>query len=121
MVGDTVSLESKNKRRTQRRTLRVRAKLQTGKPRISVFRSLKHMYAQLIDEQGQKTVMSCSSLDLKKVKGDKKAIAFAIGRELAQKAAAEGITTAIFDRGQFLYHGRVKSLAEGLREGGLKI
>lgn len=116
-----MSLETKIKKRTQRRKLRVRAKLNSTFPRVSVFRSLKHIYAQIIDDRSQKTVMSCSSFDVKDVKGDKKAIAFAIGRELAQKAVSQGINQAVFDRGQFLYHGRIKSLAEGLREGGLNI
>ena len=116
-----MSLEKKIKKGAKRRSLRVRAKLSTELPRVSVFRSLKHMYAQVIDSKAQATVTSCSTLDLKNLKGDKKAIAFAIGRELAQKAVAQGITTAVFDRGSFLYHGRVKSLAEGLREGGLNI
>lgn len=116
-----MSLESKLKKRTKRRALRVRAKLDTTVPKVSVFRSLKHMYAQVIDVQAQKTLVSCSSLDLEKVTGDKKAVAFAVGRELAKKAVAQGITLAVLDRGPFLYHGRVKSLTEGLREGGLNI
>ena len=117
-----MSLEKKISIRTARRALRVRAKLKSSSlPRVSVFRSLKHMYAQIIDDRAQKTLSSCSSLDLKNLEGDKKEVAFAIGRELAQRAIAQGITAAVFDRGSFLYHGRVKSLAEGLREGGLNI
>ncbi len=89
--------------------------------RVSVFRSLRHIYAQVIDDSIGKTLVSCSSLDLENLSGDKKAIAQAIGFELAKRAQNKGITTAVFDRGSFLYHGRVKALAEGLRDGGLKI
>lgn len=105
----------------RRRALRVRAKLTAMVPRASIFRSLNHIYVQIIDDQTQKTLVSFSSLVLQKKKGDKKEIAFAVGKELAQKARAQGIAKVVFDRGQFLYHGRVKSLAEGLREGGLEI
>ncbi|EKE05167.1 MAG: 50S ribosomal protein L18P [uncultured bacterium] len=90
-------------------------------PRVSVFRSLKYIYAQVIDDINSTTLVSCSSLELKNLKGDKKAIANAVGKELAKRAQEKGITTAVFDRGSFLYHGRVKALAEGLREGGLNI
>jgi len=117
-----VSLEKKIKARLGRRKLRVRSRLLlSGLPRISVFRSLNHIYAQIIDDTARKTLASYSSLELKKAVGDKKAIAFAVGKELAQKAASQGISAVVFDRGGFLYHGRVKSLADGLREGGLKI
>lgn len=108
--------------RTKRRALRVRSKLKKSlQPRVSVFRSLKHIYAQLIDDGAHNTVASCSSLELGNVTGDKKAVARAVGSELAKRAKQQGIESAIFDRGQFLYHGRVKELAEGLREGGLKV
>lgn len=117
-----MSLKTNIARRSQRRALRVRSKMKTaGVPRVSVFRSLSNIYAQIIDDSAQKTLASCSSLELKNLKGDKKTIAHGVGLELAKKALEQKITSAIFDRGQFLYHGRVKSLAEGLREGGLKI
>jgi large subunit ribosomal protein L18 len=89
-------------------------------PRISVFRSLKHIYAQLIDDSQHKTLASCSSFDVE-TKGDKKAVARSVGVELAARAKSKGVEQAVLDRGGFLYHGRVKALAEGLREGGLKI
>jgi len=104
-----------------RRAMRVRQRFTHGKLRVSVFRSLTHMYAQVIDDNAQKTVVSCSSLELKDIKGDKKEVAFTVGKELAKRALAQGISTAVFDRGPFLFHGRVKSLADGLKEGGLQI
>jgi large subunit ribosomal protein L18 len=78
------------------------------------------MYAQIIDDVQQVTLVSCSTLDVE-VKGDKKAQAQAVGIELAKRAKSKGIAHAKFDRGHFLYHGRVKALAEGLREGGMEI
>ena len=79
------------------------------------------MYAQLIDDAQQKTLASCSSLELKTLKGTKKEVAHALGKEFAQRALKAGVQTAIFDRGSSLYHGRVRALAEGIREGGLRI
>src|SRR4051794_9091071 len=111
---------NKNVVRAHRRAQRVRTRLKIGElPRVSVFRSLKQIYAQLIDDKQHRTIASCSSLELKSVKGDKKAVAQAVGKELAQRALKNGIEAALFDRGSFLYHGRVAALAEGLREGGL--
>lgn len=111
------------RKRAARRALRVKNSLvnKSCLPRIAVFRSLSHIYAQLIDDIARKTIASCSSLQLKSVSGTKREIALAVGRELAERAKQNGIESAVFDRGSFLYHGRVKSLADGLREGGLKI
>lgn len=114
----------KFKQRKERRACRVKAHLKQGgftRARVSVFRSLKHMYAQVIDDAAGVTLASCSSLELDNLSGDKKAIAQAIGLELAKRAKDKGIVAAVFDRGSFLYHGRVKALAEGLRAGGLEI
>ncbi len=122
-----MSIEKKIAQRTARRKQRVRAKFKASElPRVSVFRSLNNIYAQVIIDQEQMTIASCSSLELTKTKlkdfkGDKKSLAYEVGKELAQRALEKGIKAAIFDRGQFLYHGRVESLAQGLREGGLKI
>lgn len=117
-----MSLQRKLKQQRNRRILRVRSQLKaSGLPRITVFRSLKHMYAQLVDSNGDKTVASCSSLELKDIKGDKKQQAKAIGQELGRRALAQGINQVQFDRGKFLYHGRVQALAEGLREVGLTV
>ncbi len=117
-----MSIERKIKQRTERRALRVKARFhKAGHPRVSVFRSLKHIYAQIIDDMSATTLVSCSSRELTNTVGDKKAQATAVGRQLAERALQHGITIAIFDRGPFLFHGRVKALAEGIKEGGLKI
>jgi len=116
-----VSILRRIKQRAKRRALRVRKKIKAEVPRVSVFRSLSNISAQIIDDNAHATLVSCSSLELKNLKGDKKAVAKQVGQELAKKAQEKGITEAVFDRGRFLYHGRVKALAEGLREGGLKI
>jgi large subunit ribosomal protein L18 len=117
-----VSLKRKKKLIRERRAEGVRSRLKNSanRPRVSVHRSLKHIYAQLIDDNSGKTVASASSL-AQNAQGDKKTIAHAVGLELAKKAKEKGVQEAYFDRGRFLYHGRVKELAEGLREGGLTI
>ena len=116
----------KIQQKRQRRSMRVRNALAAKSihPRVSVFRSHNHIYAQLIDDSMQKTIVSSSSavLDLNKTeKLDKTAMAKSVGLDLARKALQANVNVACFDRGSYLYHGRVKSLAEGLREGGLKI
>lgn len=88
------------------------------KPRLSVFRSNKDIYCQLIDDLNGVTLASSSSKGMK-MAGNKVAIAAEVGKSVAAKAIAAGITTVVFDRGGYLYHGRVKSLADGAREGGL--
>lgn len=106
-----------------RRAHRVRTALGKGeasKPRLSVFRSNTHIYAQLINDEIGKTVASASSHDVKEKKGKKIDIAKAVGLMIAEKGKKAGITKVIFDRGEYKYHGRVKSLAEGAREGGLQ-
>ena len=94
-----------------------------GRPRLSVFRSGKNMYAQIIDDTVGKTVAAASTLDASlkaelKTGADKVA-ASAVGKLVAERALAAGITEVVFDRGAYLYHGRVKALAEAAREGGL--
>ena len=118
-----MSLLKKQKLGKRRRTFRVRNKVKAGGvlPRVSVFRSLKQMYAQLIDDAAGKTVASCSSLELKPVAGNKKKTAHAVGLELAKRAKDKGVVAARFDRGPFQYHGRVEAIAQGLRDGGLKV
>lgn len=117
-----MSFDKKAKLRIERRALRVRKKIKgSNNPRVTVFKSLNHIYAQIIDDAAQQTMVSCSTLELENLTGDKKTVAHAVGVELAKRAKKAGIATAVFDRGQFLYHGRIKSLAEGLREGGLQI
>lgn len=115
-----MSLQKKNKLRKERRAFRVRKSIKaSGLFRVSIFKSLNHIYGQIIDDANHATIVSCSSLELKTVKGDKKVVARAVGLALAKKAVEKGLKEVAFDRGSFLYHGRVKELAEGLREGGL--
>lgn len=111
------------KKRTSRsQKVHHKAKLKSGgKFRVSIFRSLNHIYAQLIDDSLGKTLASSSSVAFQESKGTKKEVAKLVGLDLAKKVQDAGITTACFDRGRFLYHGRVESLAAGLREGGLKV
>lgn len=116
-----MSLLRKIKQRTERRKARVRSKLQSSFPRVSIFRSLKHIYAQVIDDSRSVTLVSCSSLEFPDLKGDKATVARAVGKTLAQRAQEKNITHGVLDRGSYLYHGRVAALAEGLREGGLNI
>lgn len=117
-----MSQERKIKQRTQRRILRVRSKMKSHVPRVTVFRSLKQFYAQIIDDKQERTLLSGSSVGLgKSVKGDKKALAHAVGKELATRALKEGISQVTFDRGAYLFHGRVKAFVDGLIEGGMII
>ena len=92
------------------------------KPRLSVYRSNKEIYAQIIDDVAGKTLAAASSRDkeVKDASGTKSDIAELVGKNLADRAKKAGVETISFDRGGYLYHGRVKSLAEGAREGGLK-
>ncbi len=110
------------------RRLRIRRRIRkvvTGtaqKPRLSVFRSNKEIYAQLIDDINQTTLLSYSSRnkEIEATTGTKSDKSYQVGQGLAKLAAEKGITEVCFDRGGYLYHGRVKQLAEGAREGGLK-
>lgn len=91
------------------------------RPRLSVFRSNKEIYAQLVNDQSGVTIITASSLDKSfKKDGTKSEVAREIGKVLAQKASENGIESVAFDRNGYLYHGRIKALAEGAREGGLK-
>lgn len=92
-----------------------------ARPRLSVFRSNKEIYAQIINDVDGKTIASASSRDKDiKAEGTKLDVASLVGKSIAEKALKAGVETIAFDRGGYLYHGRVKSLAEGAREGGLK-
>lgn len=88
------------------------------RPRLCVFKSGKHMYAQLINDVDHKTILSASSLTIE-AEGDGKAIAKAVGKSVAEAASKKGIKAVVFDRNGFLYHGRIQALAEGAREAGL--
>jgi large subunit ribosomal protein L18 len=89
------------------------------KPRLAVFRSNKAIYAQLIDDVAGRTIAAASSRGIKD-KMKKTEMAASVGKMIAEKAAAAGVTTCVFDRSGYLYHGRVKALADNAREGGLK-
>jgi len=107
-----------------KRKLRVRRSLtRRERPRLSVFRSSKHIYAQLIDDAQATTLIAASTLekDLKTAlkTGADKAAATAVGKLLAERAVKAGIKQVVFDRGGYRYHGRIKALADGAREGGL--
>ena len=112
--------------KTERRKARVRRAIRqnaSGRPRLSVHRSGKHIYAQVIDDAKGATVAAASSLE-KSLRESMKsganvAAAKAVGKLLAERAAAKGVKTVVFDRGSYLYHGRVKALADAAREGGL--
>jgi large subunit ribosomal protein L18 len=109
-----------------RRKARLRYQLRqksSGRPRLSVFRSGKHIYAQIIDDAAGRTVAAASTLD-KDLKttlktGADKSAAAAVGKLIAERSKAAGVEQVVFDRGAYLYHGRVKALAEAAREGGL--
>lgn len=113
---------------TERRKRRVRKQLRqvsTDRPRLSVHRSSKHIYAQIIDDAKGHTVAAASTLekDLKgKLKtGADKAAASEVGKLLAERALKAGVSKVVFDRGAYRYHGRIKALADGAREGGLNL
>ncbi|MBP40295.1 large subunit ribosomal protein L18 [Bizionia echini] len=114
---------TKNERRLRIKS-RVR-KVVSGteaRPRLSVFRSNKEIYAQVVDDVTGKTISAASSRDkdISSAKGTKSEVATLVGKSVAEKALKAGVDTISFDRGGYLYHGRVKSLAEGAREAGLK-
>jgi large subunit ribosomal protein L18 len=117
---------SENQDLQQRRRKRLRFKLRrqgADRPRLSVFRSEQHIYAQVIDDAAGRTLAAASSLD-RELKptlktGADKAAAAAVGKLVAERAKAAGVTAVVFDRGSYLYHGRVKALADAAREGGL--
>ncbi|MGC6429586.1 MAG: 50S ribosomal protein L18 [Jejuia sp.] len=114
---------TKNQRR-----LRIKSRIRKivsgteARPRLTVYRSNKEIYAQIVDDVSGKTLSAASSRDkdIAKAKGNKSEVAALVGKSIAEKALKAGIETISFDRGGYLYHGRVKSLAEGAREAGLK-
>jgi large subunit ribosomal protein L18 len=100
----------------------IRKKLEgtSARPRLSVFRSNKVIYAQIIDDASGHTLTSSSSVELDKKGGVNLTISKSVGKKVAEKAVASGIKEIVFDRNGYLYHGNIKALAEGAREGGLK-
>src|SRR5690606_51925 len=119
-MANTASNQFERRRARVRRTLKARA---AGRPRLPVHRSSKHIYAQIIDDADGKTLVSASSLekDLRTSlkTGADKAAAAAIGKLVAERALKAGVKAVVFDRGGYLFHGRVKALADAAREGGL--
>ena len=115
---------TQNKRNAIRQRIhsRIRQKLSgtTERPRLNVYRSLNHIYVQVIDDQKGETLVSASTLALKLKTGGNVAAAKEIGKAIAEKAVEKGIKKVVFDRGGFLYHGRIKALAEAAREAGLE-
>ncbi len=116
-----------SKKTTDRRKARIRravAARRDGRPRLSVFRSSKQIYAQIIDDEKGVTIVAASSLEKAKRESLKTGAnieaARLIGKELAERAVKAGVKQVVFDRGGYMYHGRVKALAEGAREGGLE-
>ena len=101
---------------------RIREKLAgtSERPRLNVYRSLNHIYAQVIDDQKGETLVSASSMALKLKTGGNIAAAKEIGKAVAERAVAKGVKRVVFDRGGYLYHGRVKALADAAREAGLE-
>ena len=119
MSGKVDTLFERRRRRVRTRL----ARINKGRPRLSVFRSSRHIYAQIIDDVAGRTLASASTLDetLRSGKtGANKEAAEAVGKLLAERAKAAGITAVVFDRGGYLFHGRVKALADAAREGGLE-
>jgi large subunit ribosomal protein L18 len=113
-----------NKAATQKRAQRIRRqikKVANGRPRLSVHRTSLHIYAQIIDDAKGHTLAAASTLekDAKGKSGANVAAASAVGKLLAERAKKAGVTEVVFDRGAYIYHGRVKALAEAAREGGL--
>lgn len=117
-----VSKTDSNKARLRRHT-RVRGKVSgtAERPRLNVYRSLNHIYAQIIDDVKGVTLVAASSVEKDfGMNGGNKEAAKKVGELIAKRVADKGITEVVFDRGGYIYHGRVKELAEGAREGGLK-
>jgi len=108
--------------KTAQRKVRISSKVRgtKEKPRLSVFRSNDHMYAQIIDDAAGKTLVGVSEKAIGKQAGNKTEKAKLLGMALAKEAVSKKIAAVVFDKGSYRYHGRVKALAEGAREGGLK-
>ena len=118
MPGIAIPKTTAEKR--HRRHLRLRNKI-TGtqeRPRLVVFRSLKHIYAQLVDDTASRTLLTVSDLAIES--GKKSERATAVGKQIAERAKAAGISRVVFDRAGYRYHGRIKAVADGAREGGLE-
>jgi large subunit ribosomal protein L18 len=115
---------TQNKRNAIRQRIhaRIREKLSgtAERPRLNIYRSLNHIYAQVVDDQKGETLLQASTLSLKLKSGGNVSAAKEIGKAVAEQAVAKGIKKVVFDRGGYLYHGRVKALADAAREAGLE-
>ena|SRR5688572_23606833 len=113
--------EKSKKIRKMRRAARIRGKIEAASnaPRLTVFRSNKHIYAQVIDDTKGKTLVSVSEKEIEAAKVTRIERAKAVGQKLAEKAIKEKVKKVVFDKGSYKYHGRVKALADGARDGGL--
>ena len=109
------------RRRKRHERLRLRVSGSTERPRLSVFRSAKHIYAQVIDDTTGRTLAAASSQEADLGTGVPVDAARAVGKAIAERAKAAGVSAVVLDRGGYQYHGRVRSLAEGAREGGLNL
>jgi large subunit ribosomal protein L18 len=115
----TLSRDALRRKRHERIRLRIAGSAE--RPRLSVFRSAKYIYAQVIDDEAGRTLASASSREAGIAGATPVEVARAVGRTVAQRATSAGITSVVLDRGGYQYHGRVRSLAEGAREGGLNL
>lgn len=119
-----MSIKSMNARKRRHQRIRMKISGTSARPRLNVFRSLSHIYAQVIDDEAGHTLVSASTVDrglAAELQGkSKKEQAALVGKMLANRAQASGIKQVVFDRGGYRYHGRVKALADGAREGGLE-
>jgi len=111
--------DRKTNRSKRHRRVRVHVSGTQEKPRLAVFRSLNHLYAQLIDDGASRTLAAASTVELKSKKNGVEEAA-KVGKAIAVKAKAAGVSSVVFDRGGFLYHGRIKALADAAREAGLE-
>lgn len=117
-----MKVDKKARRNKIRRRIRSKVHGDAQRPRLSVYRSNNHIYAQVIDDLAGVTLVSANSLQLQKSSEESKTdIARKVGEDIARQAKDADIMNVVFDRGGYLYHGRVKALAEGAREGGLKL
>ncbi|MCA9938928.1 MAG: 50S ribosomal protein L18 [Anaerolineales bacterium] len=119
-----MSIKSREARKRRQRRIRMKLSGTATRPRLNVFRSLDHIYAQVIDDEAGHTLAAASTVDKKLVAQmagkTKKEQATLVGKAVAERAKEQGINQVVFDRGGYLYHGRIKALADGAREGGLQ-
>lgn len=109
----------KENRMKRHRSVRAKIRGTQDRPRLSVYRSNKYIVLQLVNDESGRTIMSTSDRSLKKTKTTKSETAFLLGKKIAEQAFSKNITRIVFDRGGYRYHGRVKKVADGAREGGL--